>query len=179
MSRFLKWSDEHPPRPRASASRKRTGSKAGYEVFLSFKSEDAILARMVYDMLTRERLSVFFSQEELPRQGSSSFSREIDRALDEADCLIAIASAPGHLTARWVEYEYRSFHNRMLTGANSAGRIFSFIEGFSPMMLPLPLRTYEAITCDQRAPEGALNKLRSFVLAGRTARRSVKVSHRR
>ncbi len=54
---------------------------AEYDVFISYKSEDAAQAREVYEFLQAQGLQVFFSRESLPRLGSDECPRT-DRSGD-------------------------------------------------------------------------------------------------
>lgn len=82
------------------------------DVFLSRKSQDAHLAKKMYDFLTSKGLQVFDSDHSLLEMGNSDYSRAIDDALAKINHLIVIGSLVENITPSWVEAEWRFFFNR-------------------------------------------------------------------
>lgn len=132
------------------------------DVFISFNSEDKDIARKVYDFLVDKGKKVFFCE----KQKRADFGRMIDMALESAKCLIAVGSKPGNLKKDWPEYEYRSFHNDILSGRKrpkEAYQLISFIVGFEPTELPRPLCNYHAVKCDQQSIDQGMKELFRYI----------------
>ncbi len=87
-----------------------------YDVFLSFKSEDEILAKKVYDYLTQSGKEVFYSKETLPRLGESEYEEMIFEALDRSRHMVLIGSNPDYLKTAWVKDEWSTFNNEIREG---------------------------------------------------------------
>lgn len=120
--------------------------KAPFDIFISFKAtdnglptEDVGVATELYRALSKRGYRVFFSSETLEKGGSSDFSREIDAALDEARVLIVVATNPHYPATRWVEYEWKSFNNDVLSGLKE-GQIITYTRNVSTHDLPRVLR---------------------------------------
>jgi hypothetical protein len=131
------------------------------EVFISFASEDAHLARSVYQYLVSKTTKRIFFSEETKRH--ADFGREIDEALDSANCLITVASSREHLMKEWVKFEWDGYHRDILSGRKRNAELLSVIFGFDPRDLPRALRFYEALVFDQREPNASLDKLLRFI----------------
>jgi hypothetical protein len=127
-----------------------------YDVFISFGGEDIISAQKVFEFFRQKCIKPFFSSETL---GDPDYHRAIDDALDSVKCLVAVGTNPDNLRRPYVEYECRVFHNNMLSGLNPNAKIISFISGFKPLYLPLPLRSYQAIVYDPLNMDAGLEKL--------------------
>jgi hypothetical protein len=95
----------------------------------------------------------------------------IESALDEAPVLIAVTTAPGHITSEWVKYEWDSFHNDILSGLKKNGRIFVYLEGMSASALPRALRQCQVF---EYASEEEKLRLQEFVVSSLNLRPSLK-----
>jgi hypothetical protein len=115
------------------------------EVFVSFGQGDEDLARRVADFIEhRCHKSVFY----YPRdQSDYDFSRTIDNALESAQCIVAVGSSLEHLTRRWPEYEYRTFHIDVRSDKKPNGKLLALVMGIDPRDLPLPLRRFQVRSC--------------------------------
>lgn len=136
-----------------------------YDVFISFKNSDkdgsatpdATAARKVYEALKRQGISTFFSEESLAEEGRGHFGRAIEKALESSRVLILVASCRAHIESQWVEVEWDSFAQDILSG-NKKGELFIYNCGaLKPRDLPLFLRR------QQMFPEAGLDKLIQFV----------------
>lgn len=87
-----------------------------YDVFLSYKSEDEILAKKVYDYLAQSGKEVFFAQETLPQLGESEYEEMIFEAIDRSRHMILIGSNPDYLKTSWVKDEWSTFNNEIREG---------------------------------------------------------------
>lgn len=139
-----------------------------YDVFISFKSlgpggspsPDSQLAATIYEFLTARRLRVFFSTISLEMLGISAYKKAIDNALDAARVLVAVGSSAENLNSEWVRYEWDSFYNDILSGVKPEGRVFVYLDGVAPSVLPRALRQSQAIG---HGP-GSLDHLYSFII---------------
>ncbi len=134
-------------------------ANAGFRVFVSFGSEDKAYAQQVYNHLS-EDTQVFFSEETIHQ---SAFAHAVEDALDQARCLIAVATKPQSLKRSWVQYELERFHTDILNKRKRKAELISYISGFEPVELPGPLRTRQSFTFDLAHPEDGLEKLTHFV----------------
>lgn len=94
-----------------------------YDVFLSYKSEDEVLARKVYDHLTQRGKVVFFAKETLTRLGESEYEEMIFEAIDHSCHMILIASNPDYLKTSWVKDEWSTFNNEIREGRKKGNLI--------------------------------------------------------
>lgn len=127
------------------------------DIFISHPGEDRELAQAV-DVYLRQhsKRNVFFS----PRDSQPSFATAIDRALESAGVLVAIASRPELLRKRWLEYEVNAFHVLHENGRKADTAAFvPYVAGFEPRLLPLPLLLHTAVEHDFTAPESSLRKM--------------------
>lgn len=97
-----------------------------YDVFLSRKSEDAHLAKEIYDFLIDKGLKVFDSDHSLQEMGNADYSRAIDDALVNTEHLIVIGSSAENISSPWVEAEWRFFLNRKRSG-KVKGNLFTVV----------------------------------------------------
>ena len=94
-----------------------------YDVFLSYKSEDEILAKKVYDYLTQSGKEVFFAKETLPQLGESEYEEMIFEAIDRSRHMILIGSNPDYLKTSWVKDEWSTFNNEIREGRKKGNLI--------------------------------------------------------
>jgi hypothetical protein len=132
------------------------------EVFLSFASEDLLLARKVFAYLCNEGHNVFFSDETMHR---ANFGTEIDNALKNARSLVLVGSEPSHFYKPWVQYEWQSFHNDILSRRKPLKTpMVTFTQKPRLNSLPRPL-TYRHIIDYSRKPwEESLRELNNLLL---------------
>jgi hypothetical protein len=115
------------------------------DVFLSRKSEDAHLAKEIYDFLTSKGLKVFDSDQSLPELGNADFSRVIDDVLEKTEHLIVIGSSINNITSPWVEAEWRFFLNRKRAGKIKGNLLTIIEEKLQKDSLPASLQNYEIV----------------------------------
>ncbi len=154
LTRAVNWiKDEQPPDTSARDS--------AHDIFISFPSEDVALADCVYHFLSSNTSkSVYFSTRDM----RPSFANEIDRAIESATLLIAVSTRPEYLRKPWLEYEYNSFNVLKLSNRKPkhAGFI-SYVAGFDPKFLPLPLLVHKAIEHDAVQPSKSLQEILDVV----------------
>lgn len=107
-----------------------------YDVFISFKNtdssgnktEDSIIAGELYAELEKKKIHSFYSNTRLFEFGEAAYKEAIEKALDQAKVLIAIATDAEYLKTRWVSYERESFHEDILSGRKKKRRDYSFLK---------------------------------------------------
>jgi hypothetical protein len=115
------------------------------KVFISSKSEDYRYAGEIYDALVALDIDVFFSEKSLSRLGESDYRKAIDKALDQADHLVVVASRKENLIGGWVEDEWGFFVNEIRSKKKS-GNIVTVTAGeLQPRDLPPSLRYRQAV----------------------------------
>jgi hypothetical protein len=131
------------------------------DVFLSRKSQDAHLAKEVYDFLTSKGLQVFDSDHSLLEMGNSDYSRAIDDALVKTNHLIVIGSSVENITSSWVEAEWRFFLNRKRANKTKGNILTVVTKTVAIDDLPPSLQNYEVITFEQKN-----TKILPYVMVG-------------
>jgi hypothetical protein len=132
-----------------------------FDIFISFGGDDAESALKLFEYLRRKNYRVFLSTESII---DPDFSKTIDDALDSARCLIAVGTKPENLMKNWPGYEYRAFHNDILSGRKKDAKLISFISDFDPLDLPLPLRKYQVVMFNKTKIETGLKDLTKFIV---------------
>ncbi len=100
---------------------RRTEAAEDFDVFLSFKStdddgnptQDALIARTIYDELGRRGFKVFFSDVTLSNMLFSDYEPVIFRALYSCKFFILVATKAEYVQAPWVKNEWSRFEERM------------------------------------------------------------------
>jgi hypothetical protein len=132
-----------------------------FEVFISFGHGDEVLANKVAQFIAQRcNKSVFY----YPRtQTDHDFARAIDRALESAKYIVVVGSSLDRLKGRWPEYEYRTF-NMDVQSCKKEGKLLSLVVGIDPVDLPLPLRRFVVISCQEEGElPGALERLLPYL----------------
>ena len=154
IKRYLLMEDRAP----VSASSRTADS---YDIFLSFSSEDRNLARKVFTFLRRAGSRVFFSDETLHH---TNFASAVDQALEVARAFVVVGTRLDRLQKPWVQYEWMSFHNDILSGRKPGNTpLLTLVSNVDPHAFPRPLCFRQVITCDPIRPEPALRQLRTFL----------------
>jgi hypothetical protein len=116
-----------------------------WHVFLGHASEDVALARAIAASLRGLGWTVFIAAEDIAAEaGSVGWSAAIDAALDRSRVLVTIAS-PKSGASKWVEYEWRSFHNALLSGSELGVIVPFCVGGRTRDQLERTLRYYQAV----------------------------------
>lgn len=118
------------------------------DVFISRKSNDARLAKELYDYLAGLGLVVFDSDENLPRQGNSDYRKEIDNALSECKHLVVVGSSYENIFSSWVEAEWGFYINEKRAGRKQGNILTLITDGLEIANLPASLRYYQVIQFD-------------------------------
>jgi hypothetical protein len=87
----------------------------------------------------------------------------INQALEQTRVLVVLATSPEDLRSGWVEYEWRSFLNEVLSGRKPEGQIFTLLSGVRVAELPYALRSRQMVPLSLLSPHDALECLRRFI----------------
>lgn len=116
-----------------------------FDVFISHKSEDYKIAKVVYDALSTTGKRIFLSEITLPAVANTDYTAEISNALDVSKHLIVIADSLDKISSGWVKYEWTSFLNEKLSGRKDGNILTIVTDNIKISELPLGLRQYEVI----------------------------------
>ncbi len=148
----LEESDEPTENTTASEALKiylgqATPKSGHYDVFLSYKSEDEVRAKKVYDYLTQSGKEVFFSKETLPQLGEGEYRPAIFEALDRSKHMVVISSNPDYLKTKWVKKEWDTFDNEVTEGRKDGVLLLLLSDDIASDKgkLPIELRAKEII----------------------------------
>lgn len=129
------------------------------EVFISFKNSyqgqptrDSLMAESLYKKLKAEGVNVFFSNNTLSETGVSEFKNAIDAALADAKILVLVGTNKEHITSKWVQYEWNTFMQEILSDRKHDGKIFTYLEDMPVSDLPISLRSLQSFST-QDSPE--------------------------
>ncbi len=135
-------------------------------IFLSFKhhddfgelTSDYYRAARLYDFLTEHQFNVFFSAKSVVASGDSDYTALINKALDQADVLILVASCYNNCTSCWVKYEWQNYFQEVMSG-KTHGLFLSYIDG-NVNDYPREIRSREAVSwSDPNAEETILEMI--------------------
>lgn len=97
-----------------------------YDVFISFKNEDADLAEKVYQLCQRHMKLPFWSKRTLPELSKSEYEDAIYDALRKSRHFVVVLSNLKYLEASWVQREMKAF-DRAITEGRKPGGNFVFV----------------------------------------------------
>lgn len=129
---------------------------ADFDVFISFKNSDAYqnitpdykIAAKLQTELEKRGLRTFFSGNSIKMVGDSEYKKVIDEALDSADVLVVVGTKLSYIRSKWVEYEWESFANDILSGIKENSKILTYTSEIDTRELPRTLRTYQNFVID-------------------------------
>lgn len=151
------------PKSRAAMNRQREQAR-NCQVFISHRSQDAQVARDLYNYLAKNGLAVFFSTETLARLGVSDFVDAVNTALDCARCMVVLGTRPEYFFSGWVKYEWSSFLNEILSGRKK-GELFPFVGQVEHGQLPYSLRSRQIVRYSDTSPLDSFADLHSRIHA--------------
>lgn len=122
-----------------------------YDVFLSYRHEDADIARNVYHYLNSKLIHTFFDKVTLPELSESDYDDAIMNALDHARHFLVIITDLAQLDTYWIKLEMKTFHHEMVEGRKQdsnfimlvSDRVYDQIIGSNKTTIPLRYRTCE------------------------------------
>jgi hypothetical protein len=117
-----------------------------YDVFLSFASSDAELARPVWQELSLSGLRVFWSDASLKQRLGEQWFDSVESSLERSRHFVVLVSRAS-MKSEWVKREYQAFYNHCFR-AGSRRLIPALVGGHRPSEMPLFLRQLEAVPLD-------------------------------
>jgi len=120
------------------------------------------MAEKLYDRLTAEGIKVFYSNKAIIEQGVGDYNRFINGALDKCSILVAVGSSIENFESQWVQYEYVSFYDDILSKRKDSRycTVCSFISQVKPSDLPRPLRNLQVFEDEDLVVEFVQNNLK-------------------
>ena len=100
--------------------------------------------------------------ESLVRLGESDYSDSINRALEEAVVMVVVASRPDQFRSGWVDYEWKSFLNEILS-RRKVGQLFTFTNRVSVAEMPYALRSRQRVTYSDFSLPHSFEELYRFI----------------
>lgn len=139
-----------------------------FAVFISYKHKDSenndtpdkAMAKNLYNALRSRNVSVFFSEMTLKELGTTRYKQMIDSALDQASILIVVCTNIEYVKKGWVNYEWDSFSNDILSDIKPNGKIFSYIDNVNIHLLPRTLRQQQVFVKN----ENSLDDICDFIV---------------
>lgn len=116
-----------------------------YDVFISKKTEDCIMAKEVCAFLERNGFRCFISERELPTKGNANYYQTIDEALEHSTNLVVICSRAEYLRSKWVQHEWQAFSNELLSSHRLGNIITIRGKNVNRDEIPFTLRNLELI----------------------------------
>ncbi|MCA9056069.1 MAG: toll/interleukin-1 receptor domain-containing protein, partial [Planctomycetaceae bacterium] len=181
IGRYYDWREQggvaavesHPAQfARSAPPEGRDVSNTRHDLFISHASRHLEFAREVHQHLARHlpRHPAFLSTQSLVDQGESNYRQAIERALEEARCLIVVLLDPEDLQSGWINYEWTAFSSEIIAGRKQ-GKLFTLIDRnrLTIEQLPLGLRQHEVIPVDRKRPNEGITRLLDFLSTALTA----------
>ncbi len=109
-----------------------------YDVFISYKSEDEMLARRVYDFLLSEGKRVFLACEALPDMGRTEYRDAIMDALDHSQHFVLVTSQLDYMIKNWVKEEWSFFVNKLIEDGHIGNLVLVMHDDFEVDKNQLP-----------------------------------------
>lgn len=137
----------------------REAQKYDYDVFISFKDEDAYegidasdrkTMEELYNRLTRQGYKVFFSPISLSKIIGKHFDAYIFNALQKAKVMIVYGSRAEYFESEWVRNEWARYLRMISDGKKLKNSCIVAYEGFNPKALPRELRVIQGIDASNK-----------------------------
>lgn len=110
-----------------------------YDVFISHKSADDMLADKVYDYLRNCGFEVFCDHHTLGELRDSNYDKRVMEALGKSKHLILVASSPDYVKDGWVHDEWHHFHSDKRDGYRNGNLIMILSDDLLPRKAELPI----------------------------------------
>ena len=118
---------------------KQLEKEEDFDVFISYKAtdpngdrtEDSIIARNIYDQLTKYGFKVFLAEKTLESRLGSDYEPIIFKAINTSEIFILVGTKKEYINSVWVKNEWTRFIDRIRTDDELSAR--SFIPVFKDM----------------------------------------------
>ncbi|MBQ9790989.1 MAG: TIR domain-containing protein [Clostridia bacterium] len=129
-----------------AAIEKQVLNEKDYDIFISYKSsdkngdktEDSVIARQIYDELSKSGYRVFFAEKTLEDKVGSEYEPIIFKALHTSKIFLLVGTSKENIESPWVRNEWSRFIERIRFGHNEVNA-YSFIpvfKGMNPYDMP-------------------------------------------
>lgn len=136
-------------------ARSMPAEDAPWRIFVSYAFEDVVHARALRDALSSLGFRAFVASDDLNvRIGVAAWSEAIDKVLDTIPVLVVLMS-PHAKSSAWVDYEWRSVHQELLSGHRKSRIIPICVSGLSPEDIPRGLQRYHCLDWREGGVDGA------------------------
>jgi hypothetical protein len=134
-------------------------SQRHFDVFVSHAAEDRAIAKRVEALLEQKGYRSFLAVDDLNRLvGTRQWSEAIEQLLGATPILVVLVTAPS-LASRWVTFEWRSFHEDILS-ARRAGLVVPLVWDDQDLdELPTALRHWQIVDIARAGEERGLHEL--------------------
>lgn len=141
------------------------------EVFISFKNsdfsgnltQDAEIAKALYEELIQRGVATFFSNSTLMSLGQSVYKRAIDEALDASKVLVLVSTDVRFIETEWVKYEWESFHQDILNGMKKNAQIVTYFDSFAREEIPRSLRDFQSFNVKTHTAKAVADFVQSIL----------------
>lgn len=119
-----------------------------YDLFISFKSEDVLLAKKIREelLLRKPELKIFWSEITLSEIGNSDYTKVIEDAIISSKNMCVVGNSIENITSKWVMYEWRLFkHCQLNDKKDFYNNLFLAISDFDIAKLPITLQLCECL----------------------------------
>ena len=110
-----------------------------YDVFISHKSADDVLADKVYDYLRNCGFEVFCDHHTLGELRDSNYDKRVMEALGKSKHLILVASSPDYVKDGWVHDEWHHFHSDKRDKYRNGNLLMILSDDLLPRKSELPI----------------------------------------
>lgn len=116
-----------------------------YDVFISYKAtdkngektEDSVIAREIYEELTKKNYRVFLAEKSLENRIGSEYEPIIFKALHTSSVFILVGTSKENVEANWVRNEWSRFIDRIKNNENlPSGCFIPVFKGMNPYDMP-------------------------------------------
>lgn len=133
------------------AIERQLANEQEYDVFISYKAtdkngdktEDSVIAREIYEELTKKNYRVFLAEKSLENRIGSEYEPIIFKALHTASAFILVGTSKENIESNWVRNEWSRFIDRIKNNDNlPSGCFIPVFKGMNPYDMPKINNTY-------------------------------------
>ena len=147
------------------------------EVFISFKNsdfsgnqtQDSLIAKQLYEELVSRNIAAFYSNSSLLSLGQSVYKKSIDEALETTKVLVVVSTNVDFLHTEWVQYEWESFHQDILSGMKKNAQIIPYFGDFQRDRIPRSLRDFQTFHINTHTVQDVADFVQNALSAVRSA----------
>ena len=128
-----------------------------YDVFLSFSNSDVEMAQRVWDTLSEQKLTVFWSDNSLKREIGESWFDKVEQSLEQSQHMVILITKTS-LKSKWVMREYKAFLNSCYK--ENIRRLIPLLDkGIQIQQLPLFMREFQSFRVDDRTALAKMSEM--------------------